>query len=146
MILCFLTVSGEDETAVQLLSNQRAPTLRLLRCIQHPIVGEHARPPFAQHSAGLGMLGARYSLVQVGTVNVPTGKMTSVSHVVGRAQWWVPSESVVQHPNVRRLEGEIHLSQSLPPSCDFRSFRVQVRFFFFLVAELALILFTLVLC
>ena len=124
MIPCFLTISSEDETVVRLLSDQRAPTLRLLRCIEHPTVGEHTQT-VSEHSAGLGMFGT-YGL-QIGTMDVPTGKMTSVDREVGRAQWWVPSKTVAQHSNVRHLEGEIHLSQSLPPTCDFRLFRVQVR-------------------
>ena len=94
------------------------------------MVGEHTKV----NSAGLstGTFGEPFTGAHVGPANVSTGKMTSVKHEVGRAQWWIPSESVVQHPNVRHLEGEIHLSQSLPPTCDSQFFRVQVRFLLFL--------------
>ena len=104
--------------------------LRLLRCIQHPIVGEHAKPT-SEQTPNTGMFGTGvFSVV----ISVSTGELTSIIHEVGRAVWWVPSKSVVQRPNVRHLEGEIHLSESLPPTCDFRLFRVQVRSFRLLTA------------
>ena len=131
MIPCFLTISGEDETVVQSLSDQRAPTLRLLRWIQHPLVGEHSNPTFEEQSASLFN---RYKFQAGPMMNL--GQSTSVYHEVGCARWWVPSERVIQLPNVRHLEGEIHLSQSLHPSCDFRFFRVQVSSFRFLAAQL----------
>ena len=143
MIPCFLTISSEDETVVQIISSQKAPTLRLLRCIQHPIVGENTKLK-PEQGFGLGMFGAYQTVIQVGAMNVPTGQMTSVYHEVGRAQWWVPPESVIQHPNVRHLEGEIHLSQSLHPTCDFRFFQVQVCSFRF--NDRTTNLFSLVLC
>ena len=132
MIPCFLTISSEDETVVRMLLNQRAPTLRLLRCIQHPVVGEHAKPT-SEQSPNSGMFGS-YGVFQV-MISVSTGEMTSINHEVGRAQWWVPSKGVLQRPNVRHLEGEIHLSRSLPPNCDSRLFRVQVRSFRFTLAQ-----------
>jgi len=60
---------------------------------------------------------------------VPTGEMKLVQHEVGRAQWWIPMKGVAQGPNVRHLEGEIHLGHYLQPSCDFRIFQVEVRSF-----------------
>ena len=104
-------------------------------------MGEDTKSTFEQQSAGLRKFAGFSSVVEVGTFTVPTGKMASVNHGVGRAQWWVPPNSFVQHPNIRHLEGEIHLSQSLPPSCDFQFFRVQVRFFLFLTLQIVLLIF-----
>jgi len=66
-------------------------------------------------------------------IMVPTSEMKLVTHEVGRANWWTPSKDVVQGPNVKHLEGEIHLSPDLQPSCDFQSFRIEAStlcFFF----------------
>ena len=56
----------------------------------------------------------------------PTGELKLVKQEVGRARWWSPSKDVVQTPNDRHLEGEIHLNPSLPPNCDFQSFQIEV--------------------
>jgi hypothetical protein len=60
---------------------------------------------------------------------VPTSDMNLVTHEVGRAKWWSPSKNVIQGPNAKHLEGEIHLSPDLQPSCDFQSFRIEVSSF-----------------
>ena len=57
-------------------------------------------------------------------------EMKLVKHEVGRAQWWPRSKGVVQGPNVRHLEGEIHLSHYLQPTCDFLYFQIEVSRFF----------------
>lgn len=59
--------------------------------------------------------------------------MKLVKHDVGRARWWPRPKGVVQAPNVRHLEGEIHLNNYLQPSCDFLYFQVEVSRFFFLL-------------
>jgi hypothetical protein len=56
----------------------------------------------------------------------PISDMKLVTHEVGRAKWWIPSKDAVQGPNVRHLEGEIHLSPDLQPSCDFQFFQIEV--------------------
>jgi len=42
------------------------------------------------------------------------------------AVWWVPPKDVIQNPHTRQLQGEIHLSNELPPSSDFLPLRVRV--------------------
>jgi hypothetical protein len=107
-----------------LFANPKAPNLRLLRRIQYP-TGEFNRP-LAEQAAGIEVH-ISYGM-SPGITTVPTSTETkSVNHRVGRAQWWVPSKDVIQSPNVRYLEGEIHLSATLPPSCDLETFRVEVR-------------------
>jgi len=60
-----------------------------------------------------------------GTANV--GKnlhLKTMLHQMGTAAWW---ESDVQNePNTRHLEGEIHLSVDLEPSCACKIFIVEV--------------------
>jgi len=57
------------------------------------------------------------------------GEMTLVSHEVGRAHWWLPSKDVSQSLNLKHLEGEIHLSPSLYPSCEFQFLQIEVGLF-----------------
>jgi hypothetical protein len=42
-------------------------------------------------------------------------------------------KDVVQGPNVRHLEGEIHLSPDLQPSCDFQLFQIEVLTSYFFI-------------
>ena len=53
---------------------------------------------------------------------VPTSDMNLVTHDVGRDNLWMPSKDIVLGPDFRHLEGEVHLSPDLQPSCGFQSF------------------------
>jgi hypothetical protein len=97
-------------------------------------MGEDDRPE-AQQSSGVFQVYDRSASWRHLTT-VPTGKMKVTNHEVGRAHWWLPSKDVVQSRNVRHLEGEIHLSPSLQPSCDLKHFQVEVRSLPFFPAEL----------
>lgn len=121
MIPCFISISSDNEEAVRLLASPQAPIVRLVRRIRH----KETRANSAELLVLLGYSG----LEDVGThskLPALTGELTLVSHEVGRAHWWLPAKSAGQSPNVRNLEGEIHLSSSLPPSCDFQFFQVEV--------------------
>jgi len=73
-----------------------------------------------------GSFGINVSNFSSAHVMVPTSDVNLVTHEVGRANWWAPPKNIIQGPNVRHLEGEIHLSPDLQPSCDFQSFRIEV--------------------
>lgn len=49
------------------------------------------------------------------------------TEIVRSAVWWRPPKFYEpEDPKIRWLEGEIHLSRDLPPSCDYRLFMVGV--------------------
>jgi len=77
-------------------------------------------------SVDQGSFGIKASSFSSAHVMVPTSDVNLVTHEVGRANWWTPPKNIVQGPNVRHLEGEIHLNPDLQPSCDFQSFRIEV--------------------
>ncbi|TFK28967.1 hypothetical protein FA15DRAFT_611102 [Coprinopsis marcescibilis] len=59
-----------------------------------------------------------------GSVVHPTSNSTH-KDIIGKAVWWVPPNDVPQGPNLRHLEGEIHLPSDLQPSCGFAPFSIQ---------------------
>jgi hypothetical protein len=122
VIPCFLTISSDDDELVLLFANPKAPTLSLLRRIQYR-TGDFNRP--TPDRVQLLVDPGR----SPGFATAPSSTETKAvdHHKVGRAQWWIPSKDVIQSPNVRHLEGEIHLSTTLQPSCDLDTFRVEVR-------------------
>jgi len=102
-----------------MLSSTEGPSVRLLRRVWHPLVELEKPTPDASLSALVGNTTWAY-------IMVPTSEMKLVTHEIGRANWWAPSKNVIQSPNAKHLEGEIHLSPDLQPSCDFQSFRIEV--------------------
>ena len=46
-------------------------------------------------------------------------------HEMGKAAWW--ELDVQNEPNTRQLQGEIHLSPDLEPSCTCKIFTVEVK-------------------
>jgi hypothetical protein len=94
--------------------------VRLLRRVRHPDTGHEKAAP----DEGVG--GLQMSNTSWAHTLAPILDMKLVTHEVGRANWWIPSKDVVRGPNVRHLEGEIHLSPDLQPSCDFPLFHIEV--------------------
>ncbi len=126
IIPCFITIHSDIVEVEQLLSDTERPTVRLLRRVWHPMV-EFENPTPDQGTTGAGStMNTTWAYIVV-----PTSDMKLVTDEVGRANWWTPPKNVVQVPNARHLEGEIHLSPDLQPSCDFQSFRIEVLPFFF---------------
>jgi len=56
--------------------------------------------------------------------------LKTVSHEASIAVWWTPAKDVSQGTFLRHLEGEIHLSADLQPSCACEIFRVEASRFF----------------
>lgn len=55
--------------------------------------------------------------------------LKTVLHEVDKAVWWVPAANEVpQEPYVRHLDGEIHISEDLQPSCDCKIFHIEVSY------------------
>ena len=103
--------------------------MRLLRHIRHPKEDDQTAPEDGT-SEDHGDLTITWGWdTWRPHTTAPTGELKLVKHEVGRAQWWMPLKDVAQSPNVRHLEGEIHLSQNLQPSCDLRFFQIEVRSF-----------------
>src|SRR5260221_12834838 len=123
IIPCFITIHSDSVEVEQLLSSTERPTVRLLRRVWHPMI------EFENPSPEKGTYGSNPTNTSWAYIMVPTSDLKLVTHEVGRASWWTPSKDVVQGPNARHLEGEIHLSPDLQPSCDFQSFRIEVSTF-----------------
>jgi len=52
-----------------------------------------------------------------------------IGHQAGTARWWVPPNDDLQEASLKHLEGEIHLSPDLQPSCTCEFFRFEVKFY-----------------
>jgi hypothetical protein len=120
VIPCFVIIHTDGIGVEHLFPGDERPTLRLLRRVRHPesMDTEHSPEP-GIHAYNIKNISWTYAVVA-------TSDMKLVTHEVGLANWWIPSKDVVQGPNTRLLEGEIHLSPDLQPSCDFQSFRIEV--------------------
>jgi hypothetical protein len=125
VIPCFVTIFSDGVEVVHLLSSTE-PTVRLLRRVRHPVRDYETPGP----ETGIPSNPVNSSWAHV---MVPSSDMKLVAHEVGSTKWWSPSKEVVQGPNVKYLEGEIHLSPDLQPSCDFQLFQVEVLLFCFLI-------------
>ena len=130
---CFITIHSDTVEVEQLLSSTGMPTVRLLRRVWHPLV--ELENPSPEKGVSIGTFNTSWAYIMV-----PTSDMKLITDEVGRANWWTPPKNIVQGPNAKHLEGEIHLSPDLQPSCDFQSFRIEVRtfcFFFLIKLNLA---------
>ena len=58
--------------------------------------------------------------------NLALGDLRSDIHEVGVGTWWIPPKNVLQEPNLRRMQGEIHLDADLQPSCASKFFSIEV--------------------
>jgi len=124
IIPCFITIYSDSIEVERLLSGTERPTVRLLRRVWHPMV-ELENPTPEQSAIGSNVMNTSWAYIMV-----PTSDLKLVTHEVERATWWIPPKNAVQSSNARHLEGEIHLSPDLQPSCDFQSFRIEVLSFF----------------
>ena len=131
IIPCFITIHSDNVGVKQLLSSTERPTVRLLRRVWHPMV-ELENPSPESGTYGTDLMNNTWAYIMV-----PTSDMKLVTHEVGRATWWTPPKNVVQGPNAIHLEGEIHLSPDLHPSCDFQSFRIEVCTFCLFFSQLS---------
>ncbi len=124
VIPCFLTLTSEDAEALQHLSTPKIQAVKLLRRLHHYFVPEY-QDPFEESQA--------YSSLPVAFFNpgaAPLGKNTDlkiINHDVATAVWWLPSKDIRQETHIRHLEGEIHLSADLQPSCGCVIFSIEVR-------------------
>ncbi|KDR78626.1 hypothetical protein GALMADRAFT_1258921 [Galerina marginata CBS 339.88] len=107
-IPCYLKLSSEDLDALNALSAPNSPRVRLVRRLRHLLPrGE------------VGVLTG--DLVPV---NGQSNLMTVIGEM-GDAVWWLPPKDVLQEPHTHYLEGEIHLSRRLEPSCACSLFQIE---------------------
>jgi len=117
---CFLTLTSDDVGLLDYLARPDTPVVRLMRRVRH-FTTETRETRMSDH---YGPLSPR-----------PTGLATfsdkealkTVLHEVDTAVWWVPAANEVpQGPYARHLDGEIHISEDLQPSCDCKIFHIEV--------------------
>jgi len=115
-----------------MLGTPNIPSVRLMRRLRHFVpADEDQREQNVNNAmwtnAGLGIPGSPGTIIVPSTVGDGKGIKTML-HEMGKAAWW---ESVVRNdPNTRHLQGEIHLSADLEPSCACKIFTVEVNEFF----------------
>ncbi|KDR84281.1 hypothetical protein GALMADRAFT_237009 [Galerina marginata CBS 339.88] len=52
--------------------------------------------------------------------------LKTVVNEISFGVWWMPSKEVMEKPNLRHLQGEIHLPSDMKPSYTMPSFRIEV--------------------
>lgn len=130
VIPCFLTLTSEDAEALQHLSMPETPVVKLLRCLQHYFVPEYQDSSNYEECLAFpnSHSGAPLGYFNPGAASL--GKNTDLKvlkHDVATAVWWLPSKEIEQQAHIRHLEGEIHLSSDLQPSCGCAIFSIEVR-------------------
>ncbi len=72
-------------------------------------------------------LASEHPLVDPGTMaHCKSSDLKTMTHEVATATWWSPPKDVPQQASIRHLEGEIHLSPDLQPSCCCKIFLIEV--------------------
>ncbi|KIK03857.1 hypothetical protein K443DRAFT_94292 [Laccaria amethystina LaAM-08-1] len=101
---CFMNIEANDQKVLDTFANAKIIRVCLKRRISYTRNASLVLARFKANSRGKGS-----SLRQ--------DEMTEIVEDVGQAVWWVPSNAAFYGPNVRCLEGEIHLPKNLYPSC-----------------------------
>jgi len=99
-----MTISSQNTKALELLADHKLQNVRLARTVQ---IFEDKLKGLDQFSEG------------------KEPKWFKDITEAGLAVWWVPPKDVIQDTNMRQLQGEIHLSNELPPSSDFLPLRIR---------------------
>ncbi|KAJ3508135.1 hypothetical protein NLJ89_g5916 [Agrocybe chaxingu] len=121
VVPCYLTLTSQDSQALKALSKPKAPYLRLVRRICHMTLPGADGTSLIQDPRG-SIQGA------LPPATGDTGKgaeMKTAVHEIAVANWWLPPKDIPQQTHIRHLEGEIHLSEDLQPSCACTIFSVE---------------------
>ncbi|CAA7259363.1 unnamed protein product [Cyclocybe aegerita] len=135
VIPCYLTLTSQDSQALKALSKPKAPYLRLVRRIRHMTLPGANGTSLIQDPRGISPVQGTSSFGMVPSIQgiLPptigdTGKgaeMKTAVHEIAVANWWLPPKDVPQQTHIRHLEGEIHLSEDLQPSCACTIFSIE---------------------
>jgi len=119
---------SDDVEALRWLSSPNIASVKLMRRLRHVLT-----PHEEIYDAGQGLGFSSTDLVSSAGVFVPgtvaLGKnmhFKTTLHEVATAVWCLPPKDIPQESNIRHLEGEIHLSVDLEPSCACEFFNVEV--------------------
>ena len=107
------------------------PVVRLMRRVHHFV--PRINDPYEENQ-GMELIpsnGHPGAMFVPGTAAIgESTDLKTVSHEASIAVWWTPAKDVSQGTFLRHLEGEIHLSADLQPSCACEIFRVEASWFF----------------
>ncbi|PPQ69886.1 hypothetical protein CVT26_014149 [Gymnopilus dilepis] len=131
-IPCYFTISSEDSKSLDILFTPNLPRIRLLRRIQYfekvsLQTSNHEGLP-QEFSSSLSEFPAMFPVLSLPTGkagNLALGDLRSDIHEAGVGTWWIPPKNVLQEPNLRRMQGEIHLDADLQPSCASKFFSIE---------------------
>ena len=102
------------------------PVVRLMRRVHHFV--PRINDPYEENQ-GMELIpsnGHPGAMFVPGTAAIgESTDLKTVSHEASIAVWWTPAKDVSQGTFLRHLEGEIHLSADLQPSCACEIFRVE---------------------
>ena len=133
VIPCFLVLSSNDVETLETLCTPNIPSVGLMRRLRHIVpADEDERKQIVNDAiwtnAGLGCPGVPMTFVPSTARDGKDPHIKTMLHEMGTATWW--ESDVRNEPNTRHLQGEIHLSADLEPSCACRIFTVEVNYFF----------------
>ena len=116
-----------------MLCTPNIPSVGLMRRLRHFVpADEDQREQNVNNAiwtdAGLGTRGSPGTIIVPSTVGDGKNYIKTMLHEMGKAAWW--ESGVRNEPNTRDLQGEIHLSADLEPSCACKIFTVEVNVFF----------------
>ena len=106
-----------------MLCTPSIPSVRLTRRLRHFISTDEDEPK--QFLSDRSVPGP-FAIFVPSTAAVGKNFHTkTMLHEMGKAAWW--ELDVQNEPNTRQLQGEIHLSADLEPSCTCKIFTVEVN-------------------